>query len=286
MVPADGVVAADEAVLDESALTGEALPVAIARYGHVRSGTANAGNAFDLRVTSPAAESAYAAIVRLVQAAEIGPGAVHAPRRPLRRLLPPLLARRRRARLARLRKLDPGARGDGRGDAVPADPCSADRLRGRSLACRARGNHRQGRGSARAARRGEDRPARQDRHAHARPAGAGTDRPARRPRPRTKRCGSRPRSTRCRPTSSPRASSSAPPGAASSSPSRPASGRSRAAGSSETSRAIASRLARVAGSRRTAISARARIARARQRRRRPAAPRSSSASTAPSLPSS
>jgi heavy metal translocating P-type ATPase len=70
MVPADGVVAADEAVLDESALTGEALPIVIARYGHVRSGTANAGNAFDLRVTSPAAESAYAAIVRLVQAAE------------------------------------------------------------------------------------------------------------------------------------------------------------------------------------------------------------------------
>ena len=71
VVPADGVVAADEAVLDESALTGEALPVTIARYGHVRSGTANAGDAFDLRVTSSAAESAYAAIVRLVQAAEV-----------------------------------------------------------------------------------------------------------------------------------------------------------------------------------------------------------------------
>ena len=71
VVPADGVVAADEAVLDESALTGEALPVTIARYGHVRSGTADAGDAFDLRVTSSAAESAYAAIVRLVQAAEV-----------------------------------------------------------------------------------------------------------------------------------------------------------------------------------------------------------------------
>ena len=71
VVPADGVVAADEAVLAESALTGEALPVTIARYGHVRSGTADAGDAFDLRVTSSAAESAYAAIVRLVQAAEV-----------------------------------------------------------------------------------------------------------------------------------------------------------------------------------------------------------------------
>jgi heavy metal translocating P-type ATPase len=70
VVPADGVVAADEAVLDESALTGEALPVTIARHGHVRSGTANAGDAFDLRVTASAAQSAYAAIVRLVEAAE------------------------------------------------------------------------------------------------------------------------------------------------------------------------------------------------------------------------
>ncbi len=35
-----------------------------------RSGTANAGDTFDLRVTAAAAESAYAAIVRLVRAAE------------------------------------------------------------------------------------------------------------------------------------------------------------------------------------------------------------------------
>jgi heavy metal translocating P-type ATPase len=70
IVPADGAVAAGEAVLDESALTGEALPVTISRHGHVRSGTANAGETFDLRVTSAAAESAYAAIVRLVRAAE------------------------------------------------------------------------------------------------------------------------------------------------------------------------------------------------------------------------
>ena len=46
------------------------MPVTVAPYGHVRSGTANAGNAFDLRVASTAADSAYAAIVRLVQAAE------------------------------------------------------------------------------------------------------------------------------------------------------------------------------------------------------------------------
>jgi heavy metal translocating P-type ATPase len=66
----DGVVAAGEAVLDESALTGEALPVLRSAWEEVRSGSANAGGVFDLRVTRAAADSAYAAIVRLVHAAE------------------------------------------------------------------------------------------------------------------------------------------------------------------------------------------------------------------------
>jgi heavy metal translocating P-type ATPase len=70
IVPADGVVANVNAVVDESALTGEPLPVTISAGGEVRSGTTNAGNAFDARVMRPAAESAYAAIVRLVRTAE------------------------------------------------------------------------------------------------------------------------------------------------------------------------------------------------------------------------
>ena len=70
VVPVDGVVASAEAVVDESALTGEALPASIRHGGAVRSGTANAGDAFELRATRPAAESAYAALVRLVRAAE------------------------------------------------------------------------------------------------------------------------------------------------------------------------------------------------------------------------
>ncbi len=70
VVPADGVVSAESAVIDESALTGEPLPVELHRGGTVRSGTANAGAAFDLRVTRPAAESAYAALVKLVREAE------------------------------------------------------------------------------------------------------------------------------------------------------------------------------------------------------------------------
>ena len=70
IVPADGVVAGGQAVLDEAALTGEPLPVTVPAGGEVRSGTTNAGNAFDARVTRAASESAYASIVRLVRTAE------------------------------------------------------------------------------------------------------------------------------------------------------------------------------------------------------------------------
>jgi heavy metal translocating P-type ATPase len=70
LVPADGVVEGADAVVDESALTGEPLPVTMSPGSPVRSGTTNAGNAFDARVTRPAEDSAYAAIVRLVRAAE------------------------------------------------------------------------------------------------------------------------------------------------------------------------------------------------------------------------
>ncbi|MGI9657828.1 MAG: heavy metal translocating P-type ATPase, partial [Gaiellaceae bacterium] len=70
VVPVDGVLLNDEAVLDESALTGEPLPVAYRRGATLRSGTSNAASVFELRAMAPAAESAYAAIVRLVRQAE------------------------------------------------------------------------------------------------------------------------------------------------------------------------------------------------------------------------
>jgi heavy metal translocating P-type ATPase len=70
VVPVDGIVESDRAVLDESTLTGEALPVTRPRGTTAASGTANAGEAFDLRATRTAHESAYAGIVRLVQEAE------------------------------------------------------------------------------------------------------------------------------------------------------------------------------------------------------------------------
>ena len=69
VVPADGVMSGAEAVIDTSALTGEPLPVTHRAGGEILSGTANAADAFDLMVTRTAAESAYAAIVRLVEGA-------------------------------------------------------------------------------------------------------------------------------------------------------------------------------------------------------------------------
>jgi heavy metal translocating P-type ATPase len=69
-VPVDGMVESNEALVDESALTGEPLPVTIHRGGRVRSGTAAAGVSFELRALRPASESAYAALVRLVEQAE------------------------------------------------------------------------------------------------------------------------------------------------------------------------------------------------------------------------
>ncbi len=70
IVPVDGLVEGNSAVLDESALTGEPLPVTRGTGEVVRSGGLNAGAAFRLRVTATAEDSTYSAIVRLVQAAE------------------------------------------------------------------------------------------------------------------------------------------------------------------------------------------------------------------------
>jgi heavy metal translocating P-type ATPase len=70
VVPVDGVLAGREAVVDTSTLTGEPLPLTIANGMTVLSGTANAGAPFDVRTDRPAAESSYAALVRLVQQAQ------------------------------------------------------------------------------------------------------------------------------------------------------------------------------------------------------------------------
>ena len=69
VLPVDGRVAAGRAILDRSSLTGEALPVAFGVNDPVLSGTVNAGEPFTLVAERLAAESTYAGIVRLVEAA-------------------------------------------------------------------------------------------------------------------------------------------------------------------------------------------------------------------------
>ena len=68
IVPTDGTLSSD-AVLDESALTGEAFPVARKAGEPVTSGCANAGELFEFTATKSAGESTYAGIVKLVEAA-------------------------------------------------------------------------------------------------------------------------------------------------------------------------------------------------------------------------
>ena len=70
VAPVDGTVASDRAVLDQSALTGEAMPVRLAQGDEVMSGATNVGEAFDLTATHLADQSTYAGIVRLVEAAQ------------------------------------------------------------------------------------------------------------------------------------------------------------------------------------------------------------------------
>ena len=70
VVPVDGTVLTGEAVLDMSMLSGEPLPERISAGMPVLSGSVNAGSPFELRATSPAAQSAYAALVRLVGQAQ------------------------------------------------------------------------------------------------------------------------------------------------------------------------------------------------------------------------
>lgn len=70
VVPVDGIIGSAFATIDESALTGEPLPVTKARGSPAFSGTVNAGDAFELVASSVAGSSTYAGILRLVNAAQ------------------------------------------------------------------------------------------------------------------------------------------------------------------------------------------------------------------------
>jgi heavy metal translocating P-type ATPase len=70
VVPVDGTVASGLAVLDQSALTGEPLPVQRTIGQSTMSGSTNVGEAFDLSAARLAADSTYAGVLRLVEAAQ------------------------------------------------------------------------------------------------------------------------------------------------------------------------------------------------------------------------
>jgi heavy metal translocating P-type ATPase/RND family efflux transporter MFP subunit len=71
VVPADGLVLSPGgALIDEAALTGEPIPIPRKKGELVRSGTVNAGAAFEMQASAAAGESAYSGIVRMATAAQ------------------------------------------------------------------------------------------------------------------------------------------------------------------------------------------------------------------------
>ncbi|CDX13504.1 Cation-transporting ATPase [Mesorhizobium plurifarium] len=70
LLPVDGILIDALAVLDESTVTGEPLPERRGAGDALRSGTVNAGEAFVMRASAIAHNSTYAAIVRMVAAAQ------------------------------------------------------------------------------------------------------------------------------------------------------------------------------------------------------------------------
>ena len=75
VLPVDGTVHSEFAVIDDSALTGEPLQVRYERGDMLRSGSLNAGAGLEIRASATAADSTYAGIVRLAKeaAAESAP---------------------------------------------------------------------------------------------------------------------------------------------------------------------------------------------------------------------
>ncbi|MFI5274201.1 MAG: HAD-IC family P-type ATPase, partial [Ktedonobacterales bacterium] len=77
LVPVDGVVTAGSASVSEADLTGEPLPVRKEPGALVLSGSVNLDGVLDVRATRRSAESQYAQIVRLVEAAQQKKAPIH-----------------------------------------------------------------------------------------------------------------------------------------------------------------------------------------------------------------
>jgi cation transport ATPase len=70
VVPVDGLITSQAATIDESALSGEPIPVSRQSGELARSGSLNAGGPFEIRASATAGESTYAGILRMVSAAQ------------------------------------------------------------------------------------------------------------------------------------------------------------------------------------------------------------------------
>jgi heavy metal translocating P-type ATPase/RND family efflux transporter MFP subunit len=70
VIPVDGLITSQSALLDESAVTGEPIPVTRRAGETARSGSLNAGEALEMQASATASESTYAGIVRMVTAAQ------------------------------------------------------------------------------------------------------------------------------------------------------------------------------------------------------------------------
>ena len=69
VLPVDGTLVSERAVIDESSVTGEPLPVTYAEGGSLLSGTVNSTETFTMRAEATSEDSHYASIVRLVREA-------------------------------------------------------------------------------------------------------------------------------------------------------------------------------------------------------------------------
>lgn len=69
-VPVDGIIVAGESTLDQSAVTGESVPVSRKTNDEVFAGTINQENGLDVRVTRVAADNTLARIMKLVAEAQ------------------------------------------------------------------------------------------------------------------------------------------------------------------------------------------------------------------------
>ena len=163
VVPIDGQVASPSALIDESVLTGEPIPVMRQAGEAISSGTINVGETFEMRATATAGDSAYAGIVRMVTAAQTAkaPFIRMADRYAL--LLLPVTLCIAGAAWWLSGDADPRARGARCGDALSVDPCCAGGFHRRNLASGAPRHPCQGRRPARDARAHPHRDVRQDR---------------------------------------------------------------------------------------------------------------------------